>query len=67
MRSMPILVLGLALVSPVSAHHSDAALDMESVVTMEGTITELILRNPHSYFSVEIINEVGEIIEWNVQ
>jgi len=67
MRSTPILVLGLALVSPVSAHHSDAALNMESVVTMEGTVTELSLRNPHSYFSVETINEAGEAVEWNVQ
>ena len=67
MKSIPILVLGLALVSPVSAHHSDTALDMESVVTMEGTVTEFNLRNPHSYFSVETINEVGEVVEWNVQ
>ena len=66
-RSIPILVLGLALVSPVSAHHSDAALDMESVVTMQGTVTEVNLRNPHSYFSVETTNEAGEAVEWNVQ
>ena len=57
----------LALSSPVFGHHSDAALDMEIVVTFEGNITEFDLRNPHTYFSVETTNESGESVEWSVQ
>ena len=67
MRFISILAVGLALASPVSGHHSDAALDMESLVTHEGTITEFSLRNPHTYFSVETTNENGEPVEWTVQ
>jgi len=67
MRSTITTAVALMLASPVSGHHSDAALDMETVVTHEGTITEFNLRNPHTYFSIESTNELGEQIEWTVQ
>tara|TARA_B100000029_G_scaffold516625_1_gene631919 strand:- start:568 stop:1587 length:1020 start_codon:yes stop_codon:yes gene_type:complete len=51
----------------VFAHHSDAALDMESITIREGTITEYSLRNPHTYFTVETNDETGETIEWTIQ
>lgn len=64
-RFVPILVAAFA--APAFAHHSDAALDMESIVTHEGTVTEFSLRNPHSYFSVETTDENGEPVEWTIQ
>jgi len=57
----------LLFTSPVFGHHSDAALDMDTVVTHEGTITEFSLRNPHTYFGVETTNESGESVEWSIQ
>ncbi|MEE8093882.1 MAG: DUF6152 family protein [Gammaproteobacteria bacterium] len=57
----------LVLAAPVSGHHSDAALDMESIVTFEGTVTEFSMRNPHTYFTVETSGESGEQVEWTVQ
>ena len=52
---------------PVFGHHSDAALEMNTVTTLEGIVTEYTLRNPHSYFVVETTSEVGETISWEVQ
>ncbi len=66
MRSMTT-VAALALASPVSGHHSDAGLEMDSVVTFEGTVTEFNWRNPHVYFTVESTNERGEQIDWVLQ
>ena len=57
----------LALGGPALGHHSDAALDIETVLTIEGTVTEWSLRNPHSYFAVETTNDAGETISWEVQ
>ncbi|NIW25431.1 MAG: hypothetical protein GWN29_13190, partial [Gammaproteobacteria bacterium] len=57
----------LALGGPALGHHSDAALDIETVLTIEGTVTEWSLRNPHSYFAVETTNEAGETMSWEVQ
>ena len=53
--------------SPVSGHHSDVALDLNSVVTFEGTVTEFSLRNPHTYFTIATTNESGAQVEWTVQ
>lgn len=52
---------------PAWSHHSDAALDMNAVVTFEGNVTEYSMRNPHTYFTVETINDRGDIVEWTVQ
>jgi len=60
-------VAALALASPVFGHHSDAGLDMNSVVTFEGTVTEFSWRNPHVYVAVESTDERGEQVEWELQ
>ena len=36
---------------PALSHHSDAGMDMDSTVALEGTITEFRFRNPPSTFS----------------
>ena len=40
---------------------------MGSLVSFEGTVTELSWRNPHVYFSVETVSAQGERIEWTLQ
>lgn len=57
----------LVLASPVCAHHSDAGIDMDSVVTLQGTVTAFNWQNPHIYFTVETSHDSGERIEWEVQ
>ena len=57
----------LILALPVFAHHSDAGIDMDSVVTLQGTVTEFNWRNPHIYFTLETTDASGERIEWEVQ
>ena len=46
------------------AHHSDAGIDMESIVAFEGTVTEFHYRNPHVYVLVDVETETGDIVEW---
>jgi hypothetical protein len=60
-------VIAVFFALPASAHHSDAALDMNTVLRFEGTVTEYTLRNPHSYFAVETTNDSGEVVSWEVQ
>jgi hypothetical protein len=45
------LVTAVAVALPVQAHHSDAGVDMESVVAFAGTVREFTWKNPHVYFS----------------
>ena len=67
MRNIASLMLALGLAVPAAAHHSNAGLDMNSLVTIEGTVTELAWRNPHVYFSVETVSAGGERFEWTLQ
>ena len=57
----------VAMAGTALGHHSNSALDLENVVTFEGTVTEYTLRNPHSYFVVDSTNEAGETVSWEVQ
>ncbi|HSG65868.1 MAG TPA: DUF6152 family protein, partial [Gammaproteobacteria bacterium] len=67
MRSVPVVVVALAAVSPVLAHHSDAGLDTDSIVMLEGTVTEFRWRNPHIYFTMDVPDASGDTVEWQVQ
>jgi hypothetical protein len=59
--------IGFLFVPSARGHHSEAGLDTESLITIEGTITEYEWRNPHIYFGVETTSERGERVEWVVQ
>ena len=65
-RAAILLLMGLPG-TPAWAHHSDAGLDMQNVVTFEGTVIALHWRNPHVYFTVETQDENGEMVEWALQ
>lgn len=67
MKLRLIILSTLTFVSTASGHHSDAALDMNSVANFEGTVTEFSWRNPHAYFMVETTDQRGRQIEWTVQ
>ncbi len=61
-RYIATFAAAVVLASPVSAHHSDAGLNMNSLVTFEGTVTGFNWRNPHVYFTVETTDERGELV-----
>ncbi len=54
-----ILLLG-SIAVPASAHHSNAAYDMEKVQTVEGTVKAVNWTNPHITFRVEVDGKDGE-------
>jgi len=67
MRTITTLTVALLSTVPALAHHSDAGIDMDSTVTLEGTVTEFHWRNPHVYFMVEADDGSGATVEWSVQ
>lgn len=67
MKSILIVAAGVLLAATAHGHHSDAALDMKRVVTVEGTVREFSWRNPHAYFVVATSGAGGEAGEWTVQ
>src|SRR5690348_9383811 len=65
-----VLALSLALVlalAPAWAHHSQSEFDPKLVVEVEGTVTQLDWRSPHARLYVDVVNEKGEVVNWNFE
>ena len=57
----------LVVAAPLSAHHSDAGIDMESIVAFEGVVTDFVWRNPHVYVLVDRVGDGSEAVAWELQ
>jgi hypothetical protein len=52
--------LALSVASPALSHHSHAMFDHSKEMTISGTVTEFVFRNPHVFLYVDAKNEKGE-------
>jgi hypothetical protein len=60
--------LGIALVSPMWAHHSFAAeFDVKKVVRLLGTVTEMEWVNPHAVIHLAVKNPDGTTTNWAIE
>lgn len=56
-----------ALAAPVIAHHSSGPFyDPTKTVEIQGMVTKLHIRNPHSFLYVSV-DEKGQKVEWQVE
>ena len=69
MRVIVAAALGLMLIPrPTAAHHSSAAAyDSTKTQQIQGTITRVLLKNPHTFVFVETTDEKGQKVEWAVE
>jgi hypothetical protein len=51
-RRLSLVIVGVAFVATLDAHHSFAMFDMEKTVECRGVVTEWTWKNPHVHFSV---------------
>jgi hypothetical protein len=68
MKSIQIIALVslLAFSHTTFAHHSDAGLDENTVLALEGKVTEFRFRQPHVIISVEAMQN-GKPVVWDLQ
>jgi len=66
MKYANTITMMLVLTTAASAHHSDAGLDVDSILAFEGTVIEFGFRNPHVYVDMET-TQSGEPIIWSLQ
>jgi hypothetical protein len=68
MRSRFIILAVIAALScgvAAYAHHSFAGTYVEDkIITIEGTVAEFNIRNPHSFISVEVKGKDGKVTRW---
>ena len=65
---LPIAAALLISCMAVYGHHSfTATYDTGKTVTIEGKITQVLLRNPHSFLHVTVVDKDGKEQNWNVE
>ena len=58
----------LSIGTAVYAHHSAAAAyDESKQVQVEGTVTRILVRNPHSWVFLDAADDKGQKTEWQVE
>ena len=61
-----VIVLGAA--GAATAHHSKAFYDLETKVTVTGTLTEFSWTNPHTWVVISVKDpETGNEVEWRLE
>jgi hypothetical protein len=55
------------LTSALSAHHSDAAYDIQKPITLQGVVRAFLWQNPHIRIDVDIRDATGAIVTWRVE
>jgi hypothetical protein len=62
---------GIALAAvPMLAHHGSAVsydIDIKSLKTMKGTVTEWVWKNPHCYVIYEVKGSDGKTVLWTAE
>ena len=68
--ALGVVVLGLIVggaVSPLFAHHSFAMFDTAKRVTMAGTVTAFEWTNPHAFIYLDVKDDKGASVEWEIE
>jgi hypothetical protein len=64
LRLLSVLVVGMLMPSPLSAHHGGAAYDVGKLLTLRGTVTQWYYSNPHCLLTLEVKGEDGKVVTW---
>jgi hypothetical protein len=59
--------MALGIASPALSHHSHAMFDHTKQVSLSGTVTEFVYRNPHVFLYIDVMNEKGEAVNYWVE
>jgi Family of unknown function (DUF6152) len=68
-RTVALLLMGVVLAGGrLLAHHSfAAAYDPERRIEIEGVMTELVWRNPHSFMKIDVTEKDGTTKSWTLE
>jgi len=66
--AIALLVLALAAVVPVFAHHSVAGqFDVDKTVKLSGTVSRVDWINPHTYVYLDVKESNGSVTTWKLE
>ena len=66
-RYLLALAAAMLLASPLSAHHSTAMYQMDHPTTVTGTVKRFEWTNPHAFIFIDVKDEKGNVVEWEIE
>jgi hypothetical protein len=67
-RAFLTAAVGIVLAArPLRAHHSTAMYDMANPKTIRGSVKRFEWTNPHAFIYLEVKDDQGAIVEWEVE
>ena len=68
-RRAIVLVLAAVMLSArlVSAHHGFANFDLNTEITIAGSVAEVVFVNPHSWLHVDVTGQDGQVTRWKCE
>ena len=70
MKYLPtfLLIVAVLMTATLFAHHGrGAAFDMTKQVSLKGTVSEVLWRNPHVRISIDVKGEDGKVTTWSFE
>jgi hypothetical protein len=67
-RTFMAIVLLFVVAATAHAHHSvPVHYDLSTEDSVNGVITRVVWRNPHSFMELDVTNDNGEIERWHIE
>lgn len=64
----PAVAVAMLSSPPVQAHHSfGGTYNVDKQITIKGTMVQVTLRSPHSFFYVEVQDATGAVQRWAIE
>jgi hypothetical protein len=57
----------LLAAAAASAHHAPAIFDQTKTIVIEGTVTEFVWQNPHSWIRMDVVEDDGTTRNWSIE
>lgn len=71
LKRFVVLLAGIALAAvPLFAHHGSGIsydTDIKKLITMKGTVTEWVWKNPHCYIIYDVKGDGGKTVQWTAE
>jgi hypothetical protein len=67
MRRKHFWLMAMLLPLAAAAHHAPAIFDQTKTIVIEGTVTEFVWQNPHSWIRMDVVGDNGATRNWSIE
>src|SRR6266403_2959348 len=65
--AVTFVMISVLTTTPAIAHHSTSMYDMANPVTVTGVVKRFEWTNPHAFVYLEVKDDKGNLVEWEVE